>query len=147
MTYPFRPRFVYGPTGSQTDVTLSLPSRAWEYQMPTVGGSRTAASGVPAAHVVRSDMNLVLPIRFRETEWLDVLGVIQWGQLAESFLYYPDAGGTVIASARTVYLEHPQASELLEPQRDDDFPRVRELTITLRKADQTAWDFEFYANP
>jgi len=148
MSQVFRPRFVYGPVGSETDWSAQLPSRPWGRRTATIGGARIAAGGTPASHVVRQDEILILPVRFYEWEWVDLLSVIEWGQLSESFIYYPDSEGTVYSSGREVWLHSPVAATDVAPTRLGEFPRVLELTIELRKKDFTPWTFEFWGtNP
>lgn len=143
MSYHFRSRFVYGLT--PTDWTTTLPTRAWGRRTGTVAaGSRTAAGGVPAAYVVRRDHVLSLTVRIYEAEWPDLHGVIEWGQFAEQFTWYPDAGGLVHALGYAVWLEHPQAPNDVTPNRSDEYPLVLEQEIHLRRADGLPWDLDFY---
>lgn len=141
MSEVFRSRFVYGTGG---DWTTSLPTRPWIRTMPTVGGARTSAAGIPASHVVREDHNLGVPLRLYESEWSALIDLIRWGQLSETFVWYPDAGGSLIATGRTVYLEYPRAGDDLAIERDPEYLRVLETTLTLRKADATPWTFEYW---
>lgn len=147
MDYPFRSRFVYGIGGDEVDWTTTYPARAWDRRTSTVGGSRTAAGGTPAAYVVRRDHVIGLTVRILESEWDDLHGVLQWGQFGESFTWYPDAGGDVIADSFTVWLEFPQAAEDIRPTRHADYPRVLEVSIELRSVDALPWLLEYFAEP
>lgn len=138
-----RSRFVYGATGSETDWTMGIPIRAWGRSTPTVGGSRTAAGGTPASYIVRRDHLLSLPLRFRESEWEDLHGVLAWGQASESFEWYPDALDP--ATSFTVYLISPAAGEEIEPQRSAEYPKLLELTVELRRVDNEIWTLDFHA--
>ena len=124
-----RSRFLYGDSG---DYTTPLPVTAWLPAESTIGGSRVAASGVPASYLVRRDGLVDLTLRFEEDGWPDVLALVQFGQTAESFLWQPDALGT---EAFTVYLEAPAAGARWAPTRDGSYPRMMALTITLRSVD------------
>lgn len=143
-SYPRRSRFVYGASGSETDVTFALPPRGWGRRTPTVGGSRTSAAGVPASYVVRRDEVVVLPLRFRESEWESVRDLLVWGQAAESFDWYPDA--LDVGESFEVYLESPKAGQEIAPTRLPDYPKVLELTVELRLVTPAAFTPEFYAD-
>lgn len=145
---PFRSRFIYGIGGAQVDWTTTLPIRSWNRATGTTsGGSRTSAAGIPAAYIVRRDHNLSFILRLYEEEWPDLHGLLQWGQYAESFLWYPDAGGTVIADPVSVWLESPKATVDISPTRSAEFPRILEQEIMLRKLDDEPWDILFYPEP
>lgn len=141
---PRRSRFVYGATGSETDVTLDLPSRPWGRRAPTVGGSRTSSAGIPASFVVRRDEVVVLPLRFRESEWADVRAILEWGQLAESMTWYPDALEPL--TSFEVYLETPRPGEDVAPTRLAEYQKVLELTIELRLVSGETFLPEFFAD-
>jgi hypothetical protein len=144
---PFRSRFVYGIGAGVVDWSTTLPTRAWDRRRPTVGGSRTAAGGVPAAYVVREDHVLAVTLRVFESEWSDLIGMIQWGQFAESFVWYPDASLSVIATSFSVWLENPMAGSDVVPVRSSEYPRVLEQTIELRSVSALPWTLEYYAEP
>ena len=125
-----RPKFVYGLTGSETTLELTLSQGLWTPADVTIGGSRTSAAGVPASYIVRRDAVLDVTLRFWEAEWADILNLIAWGQQAESFLFFPDADE---ATNWEVYLEAPLAGARFAPVRDA-FTRVFTLPLTLRGA-------------
>jgi len=143
MPYPWKSRFVYGTGGDITDWTTSLPARPWQRIVRSTGGSRTAAGGVPASHVVRRDYLLTVTLRLYESETVDLAGLIVWGQSSEYFLWYPDADDETESYA--VYLEHPVAGEDLEMERNPDFPSVIEATIVLRRIALQPWDLDYFA--
>jgi len=140
--YPWRSRFIYGPPASLTDWETTLPVKPWSYPTRTVGGSRTAAAGRPASHVVRRDYNLRLPLRLYEEELPSVYALIAWGQLSESLLWLPDAN--IPATRFLVYLESPLAGEDWEAGRDAQFGRVFEGPLVLRRVDGFAWDLDYF---
>lgn len=139
-----RPRFVYGTTGNEVDVSLQLPCRPWGRRSPTVGGSRVAAAGVPGAYVVRRDHVLLLPLRFYESEWPDVDALVTWGQLGESLLWYPDAN--VVGVSSEVWLHSPAAGDDYSPSRMSSYQPVLELTLELRSVAATVWSIGYYDN-
>jgi hypothetical protein len=142
MALPWMSRFVYGVGGDAVDWTTTLPVRPWRRITATAGGSRTAAGGVPASHVVRRDYNLALTLRLYETEMSDLAGLITWGQSSEYFLWYPDAA---VEESYPVYLEHPVAGEDLEEERSAEFPSVIEATLVLRRITATPWALDYFA--
>lgn len=142
MALPWMSRFVYGVGDGLTTWDLTLPIRPWRRTTATIGGSRTAAGGVPASHVVRRDYLLWLTLRLYETERTSLDALIEWGQSSESLLWYPDQEE---ATVYEVYLEHPVAGEDLEEERSDEFPRVIEATICLRRVDTYAWSLDYFA--
>jgi len=143
MGLPWRSRFVHGVGGDQVDWETTLPVAPWRRWTPTAGGARTAAGGVPASHVVRRDYNLWLPIRLYEGELADLAALIQWGQLSETILWYPDADDET--ESYTVYLEFPRAGEDWEVERDEDYGDAVVVTIALRKATPSPWTLEYFA--
>src|SRR5688500_20403631 len=95
-----RSRFAY----DVTDFTVELSVRPWNYRVPTVGGSRKSATGVPASYVVRREDILAVTLRFYEWEWLDVRAVVVWAQAAEVIEWFPSADEV---ESHDVYLESP----------------------------------------
>ena len=140
---PLRSRFVYGATGEEVDLEMMLPVRPWDRSTPTVGGSRISAAGIPGAYIVRRDHRLVLPLRFLETAWAGIHALIAWGQAGESFTWYPDA--LEAGTSFLVWLDSPAPGEDIAPSRSSDYPKMLELTITIRNAvaDQP-WELDFY---
>jgi len=138
MSYHRRSRFVYGDDG---DWTTDLSAKPWTPADFTVGGSRTSAAGIPASYVVRRDALIELPLRVTEGEWPTFLGLIAFGQTAESFVWYPEATSLV---GMEVYLESPLAGERWSPARMGGFERVFDVTITLRAVTGSLSWFEYF---
>lgn len=138
---PWRPRFLYGVAAETVDWATRLPSRPWSYHTSTVGGTRTAAGGVPAGYVVRSDYLLDVTLRLYEAELDDLHGLIEWAQPGESFLFYPDR--TDDSASYLVYLENPKAGEDWRPQRTGEYPKVFEITLTLRRT-AGPWPLDYF---
>ena len=139
--YHWRSRWVYGTGGDIVDWTMTLPPKPWRRSTPSIGGSRTAAGGVPASHVVRRDYLLHLTLRILESEVVDLTSLVVWGQSSESVLWYPDAD---LGGSYEVYIESPLAGQELVETRFDDFPRVLEVEIALRRVVPAPWDLEFF---
>lgn len=135
----WRPVFIYGDGGDLTTFECSLPARPWSRSTPTVGGSRTASSGIPASYVVRRDYVLGLELRLLESEWAAFEEFIAWAQGAETFTYYPDA---LELDSYSVWLEAPLAGQELAPVRDGAYPRVLTVAVELRQQD-APWDLDF----
>jgi len=146
MSFPWVPRFIYGPAGTETDWTPTLPVRPWSYPTESVGGTRTAASGTPAAYVVRQDYLLSFALRLYETElpaFQTMVAYLQAG--AETVRWYPDA--SLPLAYFTAYLEEPRPGERWQEIRSAEFGRVVEVTITLRRVDGYAWGLDYFNCP
>lgn len=143
MISPRKLRFVYGTGGDEVDWTMAIPSRPWDLDSPTEGGSKTAAGGVPAAYTVRRDENLIQTIRFEISEWARLHHMIAYCQDgAESITMYPDADES---SYYTVYLERPKSGEAVRPRRDSGDPRVFELDVVWRSVGAFVWTDDYFA--
>lgn len=126
-----RPRFVYGASG---DLTLTWPALAWTPGLASVGSRNVAASGVPAAFIVREDNLIDLTLRLEEWEWPLLLDVVRFGLTSQSFRWYPDATNVddEYDDSFEVYLEVPAPGERFAPARDGRFARHFHASITLR---------------
>ena len=142
MAMPLRPRFVYthSVAGAQ-DLTLSLPSRPWDFGSHGIGGADVAGSGVPAAFEIRRDYILFLTIRFDESEWEDVERLVRQIQHAGTITFYPDA---TAGTNRTMYGHSPKMGELVRPRRTDE-PSTLELDIALRRTTEAILTDEYFA--
>lgn len=138
---PQRSRFVYGI--SPVTLDFSLPPRPWHIGEDSIGGRRISGGGIGASHIVRRDMILILPLRFRETDWPSVVALIRWGQSEETFTWFPDSN---LATSFSVWLHAPEAGSNIRPQRVPDYPKLFELVFTLRRADltETPWNLDFF---
>lgn len=126
MPLPRRSRFV---TTSQ-DFTPTWPAQSF---LPESGGGvgsrHISAAGIPASYQVRRDKLAHIVLRLLEDEWPDFDDLINFGQSSQSFLWYPDAAE---ASSFLVYLESPAAGQSIKPVPDGQYPRVWQVTITVR---------------
>jgi hypothetical protein len=127
MSYFRRSRFAFGDTAW----TMELSARPWIPGDSTLGGSRTAAAGVPASSVVRRDSLIKLTLRFEEYEWPNVHALIRYGQTAQAFQWFPDADDT--GDTVFVYLDAPVVGERFAPTRMAEYERGMEITLTLRE--------------
>ncbi len=141
-----RSRFDYGVGGGITILTMALPVRPWDTRKETIGGRRIASGGQGASHIVRVDQIVVVPLRFPETAEAAVLGLIDWGQTEETFTWFPDAND--VGTSFLVYLQSPAAGIAVAPIRMQDFPKVKELSIELRRADQPSvpWGLDYFGS-
>lgn len=120
------PSFSYG----STTFACSLPALPWTPVDESIGGWRDAASGTPASYVVRRDFLVDLTLRIREGEWTAFDNLLQHGQSAQPIAWTPDLleAGTTFE----VYLVDPKPGARYTPTRSNAYPRVFEVTITLR---------------
>jgi hypothetical protein len=139
---PWRPRFVFGTGGDIVDWALGLSMRPWDPETDTVGGTRTAAGGIPAGYVVRTDHNMVLNLRLFESELPTLDRLVAWGQPGESILFYPDRSDDSVFFE--VWLESPAAGESWRPRRMRGFQKVFEFAITVRLASAGPWALEYF---
>lgn len=130
-----RTRFEYGLVGASFEPRL--PPRPWTPADDSIGGTRIAAGGVPAAYVVRRDALVTLTLRIDEDEWLDYANLVAFGQSGEAFTWIPDADD--LGTAFAVYLSAPGPGTQFAPERLGEFPRVLECTLTLRGVDLPPW--------
>lgn len=133
----WRSRFVYGTGGDVSAWETLLPVRPWTRPTRTVGGSRVAAGGIPAAYVVRRDYLLNLRLRLFEVELDELQALVTWGQNAETILWYPDADD--LATSYTVYLEEPGAGGSWEESLTDGLERIVEVELVLRLVAGGPW--------
>lgn len=122
------PRFVW----NGGDLTLSLPTTALIYGLPTVGGDIEADSGYRAGYIVRRDEVISFSLRFRESEWTDVQNFITAVQAGISFTWYPIAEDT--ATFFRVQLESPMPGASYRATPDANYPRVQLLPISVVSA-------------
>lgn len=110
--------------------SCTLPTQPWNPCVATVGGSRTAASGTPAAYLVRHDALLDATLRIEESEWTAFDNFISYGMSKQSILWTPDIlePGTTFE----VYLESPTYGTDWSPNRNSEYPRMFEMAITIR---------------
>jgi len=142
MAHARRSRFIYGDEG---DFTTTLPVRAWVPGDRTIGGILFSTGGVPGAFIVRRDPLLNLVLRVEESEWLDVLALVAFGQTGQSLLWFPDVDE---APFFTVFLDLPAAGSQWGPERDGQYLRNFDVPLRLRShpADARVWE-EYFAAP
>lgn len=127
--------------GGSVDLTLDLPTPPHARRTPTVGGSKTAAAGVPASYVVRRDRVLAVTFRVWEEEIADFEALIEWGQASEIITWTPDVD---TGTAYEVWLESPKAGETFDPPRDEEVPALYLCTVEFRKVDATPWALRYF---
>lgn len=134
------PRFEYdtGPT----ILTLTRPQRPWVAEDVTIGGSRTAASGYPAAYVVRREEILRVRLRIDHSEWASLKAMVEFGQAhPNTVTFYPDKDD--LYTSFECYLETPKAGEAFEQDRQR-FPNALEVTLRLRLVSGGPWNLDYW---
>jgi hypothetical protein len=120
-------RFLYG--GSE--LVTTLPARAWVPGEEAVGTRRITATGVGAGEIIRTDTRLHMTLRFYESEWPDVVALIEYGLTSDLVEWFPEADDP--GTSFQVYLDSPEPSEDWGPTRTD-FERVMEIELVWRGA-------------
>ena len=120
----FRPVFVYGDESFQP----SISAPPWGPEDEPLGVTRWTALGAPVPALSARYARARVPLRIHETEWLDFLALIEWGQTGQGFTWQPDPDLDEIFS---VYLDEPVAGMDWQPSRGQ-YPRVLEVSITIR---------------
>ncbi len=123
-----RSRFEYGVTSFECEVS----AKPWTPGYNTIGGSRKAASGLPASYIVDEEHLVDLFLRIRESEWTAYRALIAYGKASGEITWYPDADEP---TSYLCYLESPSAGERVTPSRDGNYPRIFEVQLTLRGVD------------
>lgn len=136
------PKFQY-PKTTGTTLQFTISQRRWKYRDSSVGGSRASASDLVATRVIRRDRLLDVTLRFEESERADVIAMIEWMQEHPNTAaqWWPD--GDVAGTSEDVLLRDPMPGKDIQID-DGDVGGVYETTITLKKADGSAWDLDFY---
>lgn len=139
MSYRWRPKASYGP-GPTVLGPLTWPCKPWDAERPSVGGIDWSATLVPASYVVNRAGDLKVTIRVTEAEQAAVIAWLEAVQDASSFDFWLDATGASVSS----YLVSPAAGETIQMTRLQNYPKVFELLVTLRRVDGAAWVLPFY---
>lgn len=149
------PSFAYGAESDPTVLALTLPVGRFSFGLALDGTSRRTASGALAGTATGNRKALVLPLRFYETEWPDVLAWLAVVQDGQPFTWEPNdfplvvRGGVVgeqIDTAVTVRLVAPRRGEAIQPSRNAYGP-VLELAVVIVRDDGAAWDVSYDAPP
>jgi len=128
--------------GSSESFAPALPMRAWTYGVEQVGGHDVSAAGLPASFVVRDQETLTLELRVYEWEWEDCLDFLRAGMRGEEIEFTPDED----ADSIEVFFVSPVFGEEPDVDRDGEYPRVLNVTVTIRAV---SGDFgvTFYEEP
>lgn len=119
-----------------------MPMRPPSPRKAGVGGSETAASGVPAAYSVRRDYLLSVPLRFTEDEWPEVEALIDLMQEHRATtVFYADQDQS--EPTKSCYLESPAMGTEWGPTLGQFFGTY-DLTIVLRAL--TPWDVRYFTD-
>ena len=132
MPSPFRPSFSYGP--DPTALALRWPMEPWTPADGGVGGSDTAASGIPEAYVIRADTIVQMRLRVEEDElaaYRDFLTFVRGsGQPFTMRIDQDDA-----ATEFECYLQFPrwEDEQTVTYERDPQYPRVFMVPLHVRR--------------
>lgn len=129
------PTFMFGPAGDVETLALRLPVALWQHGGPSMGISRTTATGLPGITFTNRKRTLIVPVRFFEDEWPAVRRLIEWGMSKNPFIWIPESDPYAqdqIAAA-TVYLDTPRAAELVTPIPNGNYPRVSTIALGFRQ--------------
>ena len=135
MPSPFRPRFTYGFAGDLTTVNLRWPMLPWTPADGGVGGSATAASGIPESYRIRVDRIIRMELRIEEDELADFRGFLNWARRhGSTFTVRIDQADA--ATEFEAYLQSPRWEDQQEVQysRDPEYPRVFRVELAVRRA-------------
>lgn len=107
-----------------------LPPREWSHGIEEVGGHAVSGAGVPATFVVRSQETITMTLRVRESEWDDCLAFLRAGMGGEEITVTYDDQTPV-----DVYFVSPVAGDSADFDRDPEYPRLLNVTFTIRASD------------
>jgi hypothetical protein len=117
--------------GSSDSFECSLPAREWSYGIEQDAGHAVSAAGLPASYVVRDQETVTMTLRVLESEWAGCLEFLRAGMRGEPIDWTPSED----EAALEVFFSSPVAGEEFEVDRDPEYPRVLNVTITLRASD------------
>lgn len=141
MTLPWRPSFSYGV--GPTTFRLAWPVERWRPVLEGIGGLRMTADGTVGAWRQADRSRLALALRFMPDEWPALVGLLAWAQSGAAFDWTPDPDAP--SDTFEVYLDAPRAGETVAPIADASYPRLRYLSIVIRRADGADFGLEYFA--
>lgn len=145
MSLPWRPRFEWGPAGDREAIRLRWPVGLWRDQAAGIGGGRHAADGTLGAWLQAERDRLSVPVRFDAAEWPAIRALLEWAQTGAAFTWSPDPDADPAIAAVEVLLDAPRAGEAVDPLPDVQYPKLRTLTLLLRRADGLRFDLEYFS--
>lgn len=129
----------------QESLVLPYPPLLWKEERATVGGAARSTGGVLAGYAVRVDHRLHLPLRITAEEWPQLRAMLAWGEAGGAIVWTPDAATPW--QTFTCSLDGPRAGESAIPEPDPTFPKVRTLTVILRRVDGAPFDLDYFSEP
>lgn len=141
---PWRPRFAYGSGGASV-LRLAFPVGRWSYVLNTAGGQARTATGVAGAWLTEDRSRLVLPIRFLASEWASVRALLAWTRTGAAISWDPDVDNASAPAPMSVYIDAPTAGQNVIPEPDVGNPRVRWLSLLLRRVDGADFTLDYFA--
>lgn len=146
MSSPCRPWVQWGWPGEESEHEFELPQFPWTYAIGGVGGSDTAASGIPESYSHRDDEIVLMRWRVRESELPVLKEFLRWARNSgETFEIRLDADD--LTTQYTVYLNSQRWEDAREVQfeRDEEYRDVFIFSIAVRTSlgeaiDVSWWD-------
>lgn len=131
--------------GDLESVVFPYPPLMWREERATIGGAARSAGGVLAGYTVREDHRLHVPFRFTAAEWPQLRALLAWAEVGGELTWIPDATQPLVSF--DVTLEAPLAGGSALPEPDPTYPKVRVLTLVLRRVDGQPFDLDYFAEP
>lgn len=132
MSLPCRPYFNWG-YDLESEYTFTHPQKPWKFARGGVGGSDTAASGIPEAFVIRRDRIVRLELRVLESELAVFDEFMDWAQDSGSpFNFRFDTDD--ITNTFSVYLHSMRWEDgpEFDYERDTAYPSLFIIPFALR---------------
>lgn len=126
----WKPKVIYN---GAVNLLFTVSQRPWAQKSKGVGGYDESAAGVPESYVQRREERLTIILRFYESQLDAVLTWLAWAQdnAGTTFNFYLESTDAVPYS---VYLVEPVMGDEIAPQRSAQYPKVFEITVTIRTA-------------
>jgi len=126
-------------------LVLPYPPLMWREERATVGGRARSTGGILAGYAVRVDHRLHLPLRITAVEWPQLQAMLAWGEIGGTLVWIPDAAEPW--QSFTVTLDEPGAGGSAMPEPDPSYPKVRQLSLVLRRVDGAAFNLDYFSEP
>lgn len=137
---PWRSSFTFGDPPAT--VRFEYPLERWRPELAGLGGTRWTATGVVGAWRQADRSRLAISIRFLPHEWASVLDVLAWAQTGAPFTWTPDPDTSIPAAS--VVLEAPAAGADVVPVTDASYPRLRYVTLVIRRVDGADFGLDYF---
>ena len=135
MPSPFRPWFQWGFPGDLSTLALEWPMRPWTPADGGVGGSATAASGIPESYRIRVDRIVRMELRIMEEELPFFRAFLNWARRhGSTFTVRLDQDDAT--TEFTAYLQSPRWEDQQEVEytRDAEYPWLFIVPLAVRRS-------------